>query len=986
MASVTQIIRRRRQRKRYRTERQTSRRAWGFILGIVAAVVILGPLTILVGGVAGAYIRAVNTIPEPRSTIFLDEIVGPTRIYDSTGTRLLFTVEDPLGTDRTWISLDDLPDYIADATILWEDANFESSANFNPFLTVSRLWNNLLNGPLEVQHSLTGRLVRNVITSSGDFVTIEQRGLEIALIAEVNRRYSAEEILEWHLNTNYYGNEAYGIEAAAQVYLGKSARDLTLDEAALLATIPTAPNFNPVDAETAARGRQADLLRRMLANGYITQGQFQMASNTQTIIRTDAGQTPEVAPEFAVYARRQAENILASLGQDGDQMVARGGLRITTTLDLDLYYQAECALRTHLARLAGDANPGLTALDGSPCVITSLLPIVSADAAGNNPPSTGTIVIIDPTTGELSAMIGPGSRGLYQPGPVLHPFVYLESFINPDPNFTAASMLLDIPRSFPGSADGLLYIPNNPDEQFRGPLSLRKAMGAGLLPPVTQVANVLNLNTVLRSTAHPLGINTLQDGIYDLSLLERGGAVTPLDVTYAYSVFASMGQVTGIRVDPVAPGFRSHDPAAVRRIETTDGEILWEYGEEHMNANRVPLLQSELAFLVNDVLSDPTTRWDTLGRENPLELSRRAAIVQGITGDRVDNWTIGYTPNKAVGVRMGRTGGGEMSLRGFGVEGAGPVWHAVMEYLHQRDGLPDSGWSRPQTMAETQVCEISGLRPNGSCETRTEIFLDASRFPREDTYWQRVEINTQTGQLATINTPTALRSSRNYFIPPDEAMDWWRANNRPLPPTQSDTISRPDMLSSAVILQPENFDIVGGVVDVRGSMDTSEMIYYQLSYGQGTNPDRWIDITGQRESFTPGTSIGQWDTAGLEGTYIIRLTVVMEDGSLETGTSQVIVDNIPPTIILTAGEPGQSFRWPEDQTIPIRAEVVDNIRIDRVEFYHNGQLIGVDTNHPYGYDHPINRTGTEIFTAVVFDAVGNSSEAEITVEVTRSGS
>jgi membrane peptidoglycan carboxypeptidase len=982
MASVAHIIRRRRRRRFERREKQGRNRTWGWLIAGVTLFVIIGPLGVLFGSVATAYARAISSLPDPRDTIQLEAVIGITELYDASGENRLYAVRDPLGDERTWISLDDLPDYVLQATTLWEDPNFETSARFNPLRTTGRLWNNLLNGPVDGEHSLTARLVRNVIAPPGEIVSVEDRALEIALVAEVNRLYTPDEILEWHLNTNYYGSEAYGIEAAARVYLSKSARDLTLDEAALLATIPTAPRFNPIDDETAARGRQADLLRRMLAAGSITRAQFEQAINAQTTIRATLVQGPDIAPDFAIYARRQAATILNSMGRDGEQLVTRGGLRIVTTLDMELYIQADCALRTHLARLAGTPSPELTALDGGPCDAAGFLPPLDGNG-GNNPPDTGTVVIIDPNTGELLAMLGPGTRSAYQPGPTLHPFVYLAGFIHGEPNFTAASMLLDIRRSFPGAADGLIYIPNNPDDEFRGPVSLRDAMGAGLLPPVTQIANVLNLNSILRNTAHVLGITSLRDGIYDLSLLEKGGAVSVLDVTYSYSVFASLGRMSGVRVPPLAQGLRSHDPVAVRRIEDADGSVLWEYDQARIEQNRIPLLQPGLAYVVNDILSDPATRWPVLGRENALELGRRAAVVHGLTGDRVDNWAVGYTPHLVIGVRLGRAGGGETSLQHYGIEGAAHVWHGLMEYAHNRRQLPPADWSRPEGIVQTRVCEVSGMRANDVCPARDEVFLDASQFPPEDTHWRSVEINTQTGLLATVNTPSALRNARPYFIPPEEAMDWWRANNRPLPPTQYDTLSRPDMFSSAVILQPGNFDIVGGEVDIRGSIDTAGMEFYQLAYGQGTNPASWIDITGQRNEYVPGTVMGTWNTAGLDGTYVLRLTVVRQDGTLETGTVQVTVDNVPPTIVLTAGESGQVFQWPQDEVIPIVAEVSDNISINRVEFYHNGQLIGIDTDYPFGYDHPINRTGSEIFTAVVFDAVGNSSTAEITVEIVR---
>ena len=168
-------------------------------------------------------------------------------------------------------------------------------------------------------------------------------------------------------------------------------------------------------------------------------------------------------------------------------------------------------------------------------------------------------------------------------------------------------------------------------------------------------------------------------------------------------------------------------------------------------------------------------------------------------------------------------------------------------------------------------------------------------------------------------------------------------------------------------------------------MDSFNMQYYQLSYGQGLNPDSWIDITGQQTSFTPGTSLGLWDTTGLDGLYTLRLIVRLNDNTIDPAVINVTVDNIAPTIALQAGEAGQVFRWPDDQIIPLTADVADNLAVDRVEFYHNGQFIGTDDDWPYGFNWDITRPGVEVFGAVVFDAVGNSANAEIEIEVARSG-
>lgn len=987
MASATEIIQRRKRRQSREAASQRRLRLWGgIVIGLFGLLFVL-PAGVALAGTAVMYGQAVRDLPEPLDTIYLDPAVGATELYDRSGSTLLFTVTDPLGDARTWIGLDTLPPYVVEATLAAEDPHFLSAAPPGLPQELGQLWANALYGPLEPDPSLTARLVRNAIAPPGAVATVADREREIALTAEINRRYSREQILEWHLNTNYYGSEAYGIDAAARVYLNKRAADLTLDETALLAAIPPAPQYNPFDNETAARGRQDDVLRALAQRGAITALEYDLAVTTATAIQADGGQTPEVAPEFALYARRQAQAILDSLGKDGARLVARGGLRLVTTLDLDLYYETECALRAHLARLNGKTPP-TTAADGGPCASAALLPPVSA-AAGASPPDSGALVVIDVATGEIKSMVGPVAAAAYQPGPVLQPFVYFEGLRVG--GLHAATMVLDIPRPFPGAVEGLIYTPANADGQFRGPLNLRDAMSSGLLPPAVWAANRQRIENILRG-AHLIGINSLDENArYDLSLLERGGEVAPLDVTYAYSVFAGMGSMRGVPVQPLGRSYRGRDPVAVLRIEDAAGEVLWEYAGDTYEpdcaaaTNCTPVFQGELAYLVNDILADQGARARVLGgAAEALNVSRRAAVAAGITGDDRDSWAVGYTPQLAVGVHLGRADQAALTLDSFGLDGAAPVWNAVMRYAHE--ALPAADWPRPDNIIEGVVCERSGLLPNDACPVRRELFIENIQPRQADTFWQTVEVNNQTGQLATSSTPAGLVSERVYFVPPSDALDWWEANNLPLPPTEFDTVSRPGLLGAAAILEPASYAYVGGVVDIRGSLDPTNMQFYQLAFGRGLNPEEWVQIGPQQTSYARGASLGQWDTSGLDGLYSLRLTVVMNDNSVESDVRQVSVDNVAPQITLTAGEPGQVFLWPDERVIALAADVADNLAVSRVEFYYNGTFIGTDTEWPYGFEWTIQRTGTERFSAVAFDAIGNQASSEVEVEVRRAGS
>jgi hypothetical protein len=256
---------------------------------------------------------------------------------------------------------------------------------------------------------------------------------------------------------------------------------------------------------------------------------------------------------------------------------------------------------------------------------------------------------------------------------------------------------------------------------------------------------------------------------------------------------------------------------------------------------------------------------------------------------------------------------------------------------------------------------------------------------QRDTRWEVVEINSRTNQRATVNTPSELRSQQVFFIPPDAALDWWRANNQPLPPEEFDTVSGPRILDTAQIFQPAQFAQVGGQVEVRGRLDAPLTSRFQLAYGAGRNPNAWIDIGSPQTSVPANGILGTWDTTGLEGIYSLLLTVEMVDGTSQSAAVQVTVDNTPPTITLTAGTEGQVFRFPADRVIPLDADARDNLAMRAVEFYADGEYIGAVEQFPFAFNWTIQGTGEIVFSAIAIDQVGNRSETSLRVNVGRSG-
>ncbi|MBK8138215.1 MAG: hypothetical protein IPK52_20780 [Chloroflexi bacterium] len=223
---------------------------------------------------------------------------------------------------------------------------------------------------------------------------------------------------------------------------------------------------------------------------------------------------------------------------------------------------------------------------------------------------------------------------------------------------------------------------------------------------------------------------------------------------------------------PRTTGLRNRDPAAVLRIEDAAGNVLWDYEAADWRVN-VFSDAPELGYLVNSVFSDTALRLEEYGTSSPLTPQRPTALVHGLTSNSLDDWTAGYTPNLSISVHLARSDRSAMALPGTSTDGAAALWRAVSEAAH--GNLAATDWTRPQNVIELAVCQRSGLLPNGTCPTRRELFIAGIQPVQPDTYWQAVEVNRQTRQRATANTPNDLRETQTYFIPPDAALDWWRA-------------------------------------------------------------------------------------------------------------------------------------------------------------------------------------------------------------------
>ncbi len=972
MPALAHIIRRRHNRKRRRQQQGRRSALWLFIILGLPCLLLMTPFVAGLGLSLWLYTQAAAHAPEPVQTAFLDAAIGETRFYDRGGKIALHSVNDPLGEGRRWLQLADLPGYVIDAALLSVDFDIaRAPESFDAFATLSQMWRYIIGAPLGAEDGLAGRLAREAMLPWARASGLDASLLEIVFAAENRRRYSPAELLEWRLNSSYFGRDAFGLEAAAQVYLGKSAHQLSLAEAALLAPIAGEPRLNPLDHPQGARERGDDLLFALLEAALIDRAQFDAATAEAVNVLGSAGHASEGASAFLAYARRQAENSLTQQSLDGARLVARGGLKITTSLDADLQGQAECLFQ---ALLEG-GGAAASARDGTPCLVARGLSAVAAD-----PPDDVALAMIDVASGQILSMAGAATAARHQPAVLLHPFVYMDAFLRRE--YTPASMVYDLPRAYPGPADDLIYTPSNADGRYRGPMNLRDAMAAGLTPPAAQVAGERGLGPALE-LAGALGFSSLARSRPELALLERGGAVAVLDAAYAYSVLAADGMMRGLQSPADAGALRGRDPIAVLKIEAADGELLWAYAEDDVATYQSAVIEPSLAFMVNDILADSRARARVLGREGAaFAPGYKTAFLEGRSADGRDSWRLGYTTDLLLALQVGWEDAAPSS--DVAGEGPGPtlVWRALMDYALAQREAPADAWQAPAGIEEYLVCEISGMLPPTAdhCPTRLELVPRGSQLRRDDR-WRTVEINRADGLLATVNTPDDLREDRAYFVPPEAIMDWWTNNDMPLPPSTYSADGIAVEVKPARLTAPADYAYLGARVEIRGEINRPGAVGWLLEYGAEANPERWTTIAEGAAQDANGGITAAWETALLSGIHTLRLRVSFSDGSVSTDSKLLTFDNTPPAIRLATVDGLAQISAAAGKRVSLMADVRDNLTIDRVEFYREEDLVAVDSQWPYGAEMPADAPGVISYRAVAFDQVGNRAQSTITVTV-----
>ena len=630
----------RKEKKTYNRKRMVKNLAWTVIILIITGFI--------VGTGVVAWIS--RDLPDP-DKINDRQVSQSTKIYDRTGTRMLYEVYQ--NQKRTLVNLDQMAASVLKATIAVEDKDFYEHSGIQIKSIIRAGFNNLIGRKSGSggASTLTQQLIKNVVV--GNEHSVFRKIKEAILAIRLEKKYSKDQILKLYLNEIPYGSTNYGIEAASQSYFHKTAKDLTLSESATLAAIPKAPSKYLKNLD-ALRDRRDLVLALMYEQGYINETEKKEAQGIALRIFRTGG--PMDAPHFVLYVKQ----LLAD--KFGEKTADEGGLRVITTLDYDKQKIAEKVVKE-----LGDKN--------------------AKDARANN----AALVAIDPKTGQILALVGSRDYnndeingqfdvailGRRQPGSSFKPFVYTAAF---EKGYTPNTVLYDVSTNFDARA-GHDYTPKNYDGKDHGLVTMRKALQGSLNIPAVKTLYLVGSASAIEF-AKKFGYTTLT-GDYGLTLVLGGAEVNLLEHTNAYATLANNGIY--------------NEPVSLMKVTNNAGEILFKWTPMQGQEAVTP----ELAATVTDVLTDDEARSFIFAPRGNLTLPDRAVAAKtGTTNDNKDAWTLGYVPTLATGVWVGNTIPTPMKAGGNTL--AGTIWNKFMKEA-LKDVPPENFPSPPINDAQKPV-------------------------------------------------------------------------------------------------------------------------------------------------------------------------------------------------------------------------------------------------------------------------------------------
>jgi len=721
-------------------------------------------------------------LPTPGKIKYL-ETAAATQIFDRNGKQLYAFHGD---VKRIPVKQEEIPEVMKEATITAEDRNFYRHFGIDVKGMLRAAYNIVFkHQSLQSGSTITQQYVKNALLDSKQ--TFNRKIKEIILSIEIEVMYSKEQIITMYLNEIPYGSNAYGIEAASNNFFDKSAKDLTLAEAATIAALPKAPTFySPYGTHPDRRIARVNYILDSMADlNYVTKDEAAKAKDEAKDLKFSSPKEYIVAPHFVMYVKEKL------IEKYGEQAVNEGGLKVTTTLDWDKQEKAQKAVEEGAAARQSNINA-----------------------------SNAALTAVDPKTGQILAMVGSVdffnqdidgqvnvADSQRQPGSSFKPVVYAALF--KDANFNPGKILWDVPTDFNG------YQPHNYDGTTHGPISIRQALAGSLNIPAVKALYLAGMNNAI-NTAHDMGITTLnQPDRYGLSLVLGGGEIKLIDLVTAYGVFANSGNLS--------------PTTCILKVENNKGKVLEEYKEENKQ-----VLDPQIAYEISSILSDNDARNYIFGSSALDFYDRSVAVKTGTTSEYRDAWTVGYTPQLAAGVWVGNNDNTPMSAGAAGAMAAAPIWHKFM--ASALDGATVESFVKPAGITELTVDKLSNKLPTDhSPETITDIFASWQAPKDKDNIHIVVTIDKATGKRATASCPksatenkvfTDLHSEQpnnpSWENPVIEAATQYGVNiNTPPSDTacsQADTNNNTKV--SAIITKPNNGDSVASDFDISASVSS----------------------------------------------------------------------------------------------------------------------------------------------------------------------
>lgn len=675
-------------KKKVEIEKLLGKVNWGkaFLLAVLGGLILF----------LGLFLWVSRDLPDPNqvqrktgySTVILDR-EGEEVLFD------LYTDEN-----RKFTPIEEVPEYLKQATVAVEDKDFYQHQGFDLMGMARGISRIFTTGRAQGGSTLTQQLVKNALLTSER--TVVRKLKEFVLAIRIESRFSKDEILQMYFNETPYGGTAWGVAAAAEMYFDKEVEELDLVECVVLAGLPQSPTrYSPYGRNPEAYiARATAVVRRMKEDGYISEEVEAEVLKALPEVEFQALGTSIHAGHFVMHVRGLLEEMY------GPEMLDQGGWKITTTLNWDLQSEAEEIVAAEIAKV----NDSLHITNGAS-------------------------VIMDTNSGEVLSMVGSKDffdeeidgevnvvTRLRQPGSSIKPLVYATAFAE---GYNPSSVLMDVVTEFPGKDENTPYEPKNYDGEEHGLLHLRDALASSINVPAVKLIALVGVKDVL-SQGYKMGLTSLEPSRENLSRLGLsmalgGGEVRLLEMASAYSAFANGGN----KVEPVF----------ILKIEDPKGETVYEYKP----VKQEKVLDERVAFLINDVLSDNSARLITFGENSYLNMGSRAVAVKtGTTNDLRDNWTIGWTRDRIVGVWVGNNDNSAMKAVASGVSGASPIWRKEM--LEVLSETADRPWEVPEGVEEVELDAVSGYPAHDGFASYKDWVISGTLPSGDDPIHKKIEV------------------------------------------------------------------------------------------------------------------------------------------------------------------------------------------------------------------------------------------------------